>query len=85
VSGSNAGGPYGGPWRRVRAFVLERDGYICQIRLPGCTTRASDADHIVPASLGGAWFDPSNLRAACKHCNVARRNGERAATPSRDW
>jgi hypothetical protein len=33
-------------WRAVRSFVLKRDGYLCQLRLPGCQVRATIADHI---------------------------------------
>lgn len=63
---------YAGPWRRVRQFVLERDGYRCQINGPKCTKVATEADHIVEVELGGSWFDPDNLRAACRPCNAGR-------------
>jgi hypothetical protein len=64
---------YSGPWRRIRLRVLQRDGYLCQVRLPGCTITADEADHITPTSQGGAWFDLQNLRGSCKHCNLARK------------
>lgn len=51
-------------WRRVRAAVLARDGYVCRM-VEGCEVRASTVDHVVPLVLGGAMFDPGNLRAAC--------------------
>ncbi len=76
-------GPYGGPWRRVRLQILERDGWLCQIRSKGCTTKATQVDHIVPWRLGGAWYDPSNLRGACANCNKARANKDRVYSPSR--
>jgi 5-methylcytosine-specific restriction endonuclease McrA len=55
-------------WRKVRAQVLARDRHVCQLRLPGCTVIADCVDHTVPSRHGGS-DDPSNLRAACGHCN----------------
>jgi 5-methylcytosine-specific restriction endonuclease McrA len=78
-------------WRAVRLRVLERDGYRCQIRLPGCLGVATDGDHIVPRHLGGAWYDEGNVRAACGPCNRARGNrlrqryGSANRRPSRNW
>lgn len=88
--------PYGSPaWRAVRPVVLQRDGHRCQLQLPGCTGRATHVDHIIPWSEGGAWFDPTNLRAACEHCNtrrgaarihsMAKLNRQAAQAPSREW
>jgi HNH endonuclease len=71
---------YSGAWQRVRLTILKRDNYACQIVGPKCTHVATEVDHIVPVSRGGSWLDPSNLRAACKQCNVGRvdhRNSER--------
>jgi 5-methylcytosine-specific restriction endonuclease McrA len=86
MSGSNAGTPYGGPWRRIRPAILRRDNYTCQLRLPGCTTRATDVDHIVETSKGGAWHDPANLQAACKRCNTLKSTGQAPPPPpSRAW
>jgi 5-methylcytosine-specific restriction endonuclease McrA len=61
-------------WRRVRMQVLERDRFTCRIGLPGCRVKATEADHIVSLANGGEAFNPENLRAACKPCNVARNN-----------
>jgi 5-methylcytosine-specific restriction protein A len=61
----------GADFERARRFVLERDGGRCGLRLAGCTVIATTADHIVPRAAGGT-NDPSNLRAACRHCNAAR-------------
>ena len=74
----------GRPWRRVRAKVLERDGYRCQIGYPGCTVLATQVDHVRPLSAGGAKYDPANLRASCRRCNAARPSGQ-AVTTSRAW
>jgi len=78
---------YGATWRKVRLEVLERDGWLCQIRGPRCKIVATDADHIVSWRDGGPLFDLSNLRAACSKCNRGRDHGRRARRrrPSREW
>ena len=63
--------------KETRAWVLERDGYTCQM----CGLAAGDSDpfaprrkvrltmgHIVDKSLGGD-DTPDNLRAVCSNCN----------------
>jgi 5-methylcytosine-specific restriction protein A len=78
-------------WRSTSKRVLERDGYRCQIRLPGCLGRATAADHIVELADGGELLDMANLQAACKPCNTAKRNtmvaarARRMSTPLRRW
>jgi 5-methylcytosine-specific restriction endonuclease McrA len=65
-------------WRnKLRPRILARDGYVCQIKGPGCTGEATEVDHIVPWLEGGDWFNEANLRAACTHCNRARANKSR--------
>src|SRR5262245_25658833 len=71
VSWSKRNGIAAAPWREVRARVLSRARYLCEIRGPGCTGRAVEVDHVVPVSQGGARYDAANLRAACKRCNAA--------------
>lgn len=61
-------------WLLVRDQVLLRDGFRCQIRLPGCLGRANAADHRVELEDGGPPFDLGNLQAACRPCNTAKRN-----------
>lgn len=68
---------YSGPWRKIRAQVLERDGGLCQIRGPRCTGTATAVDHIIPVQAGGPWFDPANLRGACVNCNNGRIANQR--------
>lgn len=68
--------------KRVRAQVLERNGYTCQM----CGAAAGDDDeqnpgrqvrlhigHIVDRSHGGT-DEPSNLRALCSACNQGAKN-----------
>jgi len=64
-------------WRDLRTYVLNRDGWRCRIGLAGCSGHATEADHIEPVDEGGAYYDPANLRAACKSCNSKRGNALR--------
>ncbi|WP_163902246.1 HNH endonuclease [Mycolicibacterium pulveris] len=52
---------------------LGRPSGPCQLRLPGCTGRASTWDHIVAVSKGGG-HGRGNVRPACAHCNSSRGN-----------
>lgn len=75
--------------KETRAFVLERNGYTCQM----CGLAASDPDpfhpglkirltmgHIIDKSKGGT-DRPENLRAVCTNCNEGLQN---AAPPKPD-
>lgn len=59
-------------WRRTRALVLARDGYVCQINGPCCTGVATTVDHIRRVVDGGT-DDLANLRAACARCNYGQQ------------
>ncbi len=52
-----------------RRAVFARDDYQCQY----CGSHADSIDHIVPSSRGGhhSW---ENLVAACKPCNLSKRD-----------
>lgn len=77
------------PWRKLRAFVLARDGYTCQVRSAVCTFEATAVDHRVPISLGGEPLNPANCRATCQPCNSSRVSTTKIAaggvSPSREW
>ena len=72
-------------WQKFRLVILARDGYKCTIRAKGCTTEApimgGHVDHIMPLSMGGQKYDPSNCRAACRHCNLTRAKLEVKYSP----
>jgi 5-methylcytosine-specific restriction protein A len=68
---------YDWDWRKLRLRVLDRDGWLCQVRLPVCTVDATTVDHVVPLARGGARLDPANCRAACGPCNSSRSAGAR--------
>jgi 5-methylcytosine-specific restriction endonuclease McrA len=59
---------YDHAWRKVRAEVLERDGWVCR----WCGQPAKTVDHLSPLAIGGSRLDPSNLAAACLRCNSSR-------------
>jgi 5-methylcytosine-specific restriction endonuclease McrA len=63
-------------YRQTRPLVLAAAGGRCQIQAPGCSGTATTVDHIVPLVMGGSHH-PTNLRAACYHCNsgAGRRIG----------
>jgi 5-methylcytosine-specific restriction enzyme A len=69
---------YDSDWRKVRAAVLNRDGWVCHY----CGAPAITVDHVVPLARGGARLDPHNLVACCRSCN-ARRGG--AARRGASW
>jgi 5-methylcytosine-specific restriction endonuclease McrA len=62
-------------WRRFRLTILDRDRWLCTLKLDGCTTRAEHVHHIQPLSKGGAKYDPSNCASACASCNL--KQGDR--------
>jgi 5-methylcytosine-specific restriction endonuclease McrA len=64
-----------------RAAVMLRDRWICQIKGPNCTRRATEADHIRNVKRGGAEFDLNNGQAACANCH--REKTLREATAGR--
>jgi hypothetical protein len=51
----------------VRTFVLERDGYVCQLGLDGCTRKATHVHHTRGKRFGD---DPAYLVASCESCNL---------------
>jgi 5-methylcytosine-specific restriction protein A len=76
-------------WRRARKAQLERDGWRCQIRLPGCLGTAGEVDHVL-----GIEADPHHrvLRSACAPCHKqvtsaqsSRGHREPPANPNTVW
>lgn len=60
-------------WRRI---VLKRSKGTCEIKLTGCTHRATEADHIKPIAEGGAEYDPDNGQGACSPCHQKKTQQE---------
>lgn len=61
-------------WRVVRAQVLKRDQYRCQLKLDVCTTIAECVHHLRGKRHGD---DPEWLVAACNACNLKIGDPER--------
>jgi hypothetical protein len=58
-------------WRQVREQRLNLAGHICELKLPGCTTRATHV-HLDPGMRG--QHDAATLndcRACCASCSGA--------------
>lgn len=66
----------GARWKRVRAQVLNRDHYECQIQGPHCTGRAVAVDHWIPIAEGGDPFNPDACIAICTPCHQAKTSAE---------
>lgn len=60
-----------------RLRVLERDGYVCQIKGPTCTTVATEADHVLADAFGGQ-LTMENGQGACSPCHRAKTQQEAA-------
>lgn len=62
-------------WFRLRHACLQRDQHRCVV--PGCTNRATHADHIKARAKGGA-DSLANLESRCPSCHsrkTAQRDG----------
>jgi len=57
-------------WRRIRDWILERDGHTCHAIVDGhvCGARATTVGHIIRREHGGG-DGSDNLRAECTGCN----------------
>lgn len=61
-------------WRRLRAFVLERDGWRCQVVVneAKCGEFARTVGHLDPLSRGGVKLaSPDRLQAQCEPHNYS--------------
>lgn len=68
-------------WRTIRAAVLDRDLWVCQLRDDGCTVLAEEVDHVgdrADHSLG-------NLRAVCSWCHKRRTAAQGNAARARKY
>ena len=74
-------------WRKVRLVVLQRDGHRCRLNYDGCTSNATEVDHIDGIAITGIpraeALDQARLRAVCQHCH-RRRTQQQAADGRRN-
>jgi 5-methylcytosine-specific restriction endonuclease McrA len=55
-------------WRKIRAQILRRDAYICQLKIVGvCTYKATCVHHLDGKALGD---NPERCVASCTPCNL---------------
>ena len=72
--------PGGRAWMKVRARVLQRDGYTCAYCRRGPLPPAAlHVDHATPLARGGPAWDEGNMVAACAQCNLSK--GARPGPP----
>lgn len=65
---------YDRQWQEVRALALQRDRFqCCEL---GCYQQATQVDHRVPMSEGGAQYDLDNLQSMCDSCHSRKTNRE---------
>ena len=60
-------------FKKIREYVIERDGSICCYCDKVLTEQSITLDHIVPDSKRGT-FNTTNLTVACAKCNNKRGN-----------
>ena len=70
-------------YRRFRAGVLEREPLCRLCAASGMTVAASELDHIVPRSKGGALMDHANVQPLCAECHARKSADERRRPRSR--
>jgi len=57
-------------WKKIRLKVLNRDAWTCNY----CGESATEVDHVYPKSKGGE-DTLDNLVAACRRCNIKKKDG----------
>lgn len=79
-------------WRRARRRAVQQANGLCQQchkplnpAAPRATPDATEIDHIVPLSKGGAPYDPANLRALHRRCHQLRQKVGTASAPLDTW
>lgn len=76
-------------WRKIRRWILDRDGWQCQIGIPGiCTQQATHVHHTQGRHVTGDE-DQRYLVAACRACNQhigdPRKGPDPAHKPVTRW
>ena len=66
-------------WRRIRAAVLARDNWTCQVKTERCTGTADCVHHVLGRAVSGD--DPAHLQASCTPCNLLLGDVTKGADP----
>ena len=69
-------------WQKLRKTTLHRDNHTCQLNYPGCTTTATEVDHISNLTTGGT-NKLDNLQAVCTNCHKQKTQHESLASRTR--
>lgn len=80
-------------WQRLRRRVIESASFCALCRGPLVPTArwphpdSSEVDHRIPRSKGGDMWDPANLQAVHRRCQLAKgdKMPEAQRTTTRDW
>jgi len=56
-------------WRKLRRLQLSDQPLCVMCKLAGKVVVATEVDHIVPMSKGGAALDQANLQSLCHNCH----------------
>jgi len=68
-------------WQHLRKRVLAEEPW-CTLRLPGCTGRSTQADHIVSANTAPElFFERRNVRGTCAKCHMKRSRQQQRFRP----
>lgn len=67
-------------WRRARAEVLAANPCCTRCRAEGRLVPATEVDHVIPISKGGAWFDPDNLDPICESHHAKKTREDEGKT-----
>ncbi len=70
-------------WRRARKLALQRDHYLCQLRLRGCTRLATEVHHIKPVDQAPELaLSLDNLTSVCWRCHEqTKQRGQKKKLP----
>ena len=60
---------YGRRWEKVSKLRLNREPLCRSCGKLGLVVAATDADHIIPLSQGGAKYDLDNTQSLCHSCH----------------
>lgn len=61
---------YDAQWRKLREYILQRDGMVCHYCQMKLDSTNASVDHVIPLSKDKSLsHTPSNLVACCRKCN----------------
>lgn len=72
-------------YRKFRAKILKRDGYLCQeCNRNGHITPGNELDHIVPVHLSpDDFYNEDNCQILCEKCHLEKSRREQIARDSK--